>query len=112
MRPLRPSRLHACRKSASAAAWMTNCLAGYATTWKYVLVTGRASLQATPRWPRPCDRRPGAAGLEWQQVTSRANRRRMVDETVRRHRDAHRRGGRRRQRARRSQAIAGLLRQR
>ena len=61
-------------------------LAGYGRN--VLLVTGRASLQATPRWPRLIDGLR-VAGLQWQQVTIAGEPSpEMVDEAVRRHRDS------------------------
>ena len=60
-------------------------LAGYGRN--VLLVTGRASLQATPRWPRLIDGLR-VAGLQWQQVTIAGEPSpEMVDEAVRLHRD-------------------------
>jgi len=61
-------------------------LAGYGRN--VLLVTGRASLQATPRWPRLIDGLR-VAGLQWQQVTIAGEPSpEMVDAAVHRHRDA------------------------
>lgn len=78
------ARLPEIRFGSGVSDVLPEILAGYGK--RVLLVTGRSSLQRTPRWQRLLDRLR-AAGLEWQRVTVEGEPSpELVDEAVQAHR--------------------------